>query len=60
MRKWLLKKKNHTSTSFKQTFKMAKSLEKSSRIMKNTNILKESCPKNIVLMKTKNNIFLTF
>ena len=60
MRKWPLKKKNHISTSFKQTFKMAKSLEKSSRIMKNTNILKESCPKNIVLMKTKNNIFLTF
>ena len=28
--------------------------------MKNTNILKESCPKNVVLMKTKNKIFLTF
>ena len=27
--------------------------------MKNTNILKESCPRNVVLMKTKNNIFLT-
>ena len=28
--------------------------------MKNTNILKEPCPKNVVLMKTKNNIFLKF
>ena len=28
--------------------------------MKNTNILKESCPKNVVLIKTKNNTFLTF
>ena len=28
--------------------------------MKNTDILKESCPKNVVLMKTKNNIFFTF
>ena len=27
--------------------------------MKNTNILKESCPKNVVLMETKN-IFLMF
>ena len=28
--------------------------------MKNKNILKESCPKNVVLMKTKNFFFLTF
>ena len=28
--------------------------------MKKTNILKESCPKNVMLMKTKNNTFLTF
>ena len=28
--------------------------------MKNTYILKESCPKSVVLMKTKNKIFLTF
>ena len=28
--------------------------------MKNTNILKESCPKNVILMKTKNNTFLHF
>ena len=27
--------------------------------MKNTNILKESFPKNVVLIKTKNNIFWT-
>ena len=57
MRKWPIKKKNHTSTSFKTTSKWSKKLEKSSRIMKNTNILKESCPRNVVLMKTKNNIF---
>ena len=24
------------------------------------NILKKSCPKNVILMKTKNNTFLTF
>ena len=60
MRKWPLKKMNHISTSFKRTFKMAKILEKSSTIMKNTNILKETCPKNVVLVETKNNIFLTF
>ena len=30
------------------------------RIMKNTNILKESCPKNVVLMKTKNIFFDVF
>ena len=45
IRIWPLKKKNHISTSFKRTFKMAKILEKSSTIMKNINILKESCPK---------------
>ena len=28
--------------------------------MKKTNILKEFCPKNVVLMKTKNTFFLTF
>ena len=50
MRKWRLKEKKHISTSFKQTFKIAKILEKSSRIMEKTNIVKESCPKNVVLM----------
>ena len=28
--------------------------------MSKTNILKESCPKNVILMKTKNITFLTF
>ena len=33
MRKWPLKKKNHISTSFKRTFKIAKTLETSSGIL---------------------------
>ena len=28
--------------------------------MQKTNILKDSCPKNVILMKAKNNNFLTF
>ena len=48
MRKWPLKKKNHSSKSFKLTFKKPQILEKS---CSKTNILKESCPKNFVFMK---------
>ena len=55
MRKWpLKKKKNHISTSFKRTCKMAKN-EK----CKKTKFLKESCQKNVVLMKTKKIAFFT-
>ena len=39
---------------------MPQILKNLSEFCKKTNILKESCPKNVVLMKTKNNTFLTF
>ena len=57
MRNWHFKKKNHISTSSKQNFKETQLLEKSSRTMSKTNILKQSCSKNDVLMKTKITLF---
>ena len=53
-------KKNQISTSYKQTLKKPQELEKSNRITLKTNILKESCPKHVVSMKTRNDTFLKF